>query len=81
MLHFFNILELSIQHQKDEVQKLDEKVKCLVCKTNEREIVFLPCGHLAYCTSCDSGNESTICFVCKEHIQARIQVKMTKFPD
>lgn len=77
---YFYFSELSIEEQRQEVYKLEEKVKCLVCKTNERAIAFLPCGHIVHCTFCDSQNELTICFVCNEHILARVHVKMSKFP-
>ncbi|KAI0243054.1 Baculoviral IAP repeat-containing protein 7-B [Lamellibrachia satsuma] len=36
---------------------------CLVCKTAEKNIVFLPCGHLACCTNC--AKSCTICPICR----------------
>jgi CRISPR/Cas system-associated endoribonuclease Cas2 len=54
------------------VEALEESKKdtqiCLTCETNERDTVFLPCGHICSCYEC--GLENTKCPLCKKKIKS-----------
>lgn len=46
---------------------------CVVCYQNLRDIVSVPCQHLASCVDClsnqDTGNMYNKCCICKQHVQ------------
>ena len=43
-------------------EKLDE---CVVCKENERGVVFVECGHCVLCEGCAEANPSKVCPRCE----------------
>jgi len=53
-----------------EVQTLRDQQTCIVCMDQPRGTVFVPCGHLAVCTSCAASHctVGTPCPVCKTDI-------------
>jgi len=51
--------------------KLLEEEKCKTCKIEEKEVLFLPCGHLVCCSTCSKNIER--CVICLSSINARIQ--------
>lgn len=77
----FIISALNKEQQKNEVENLRKRVTCVICDTNRREIVFIPCGHLALCCSCDKENKSAICVICKKLVTDRKRVRMTRLPE
>jgi hypothetical protein len=61
--------ELKIEDTKGEIIDMT----CIVCLTNKRSVLFLPCAHLACCNTCNSQIEST-CPVCRGDISEYKQV-------
>ncbi|XP_064461614.1 baculoviral IAP repeat-containing protein 3-like isoform X2 [Ornithodoros turicata] len=57
-----------------EVPKADtgDLSKCIICKTGDRHIIFLPCSHLVSCTGCAAS--STVCPSCKRKIATTREV-------
>lgn len=51
--------------------------QCSICRNNEVRILFLPCSHLAACTSCGMNPTMTTCHICREPILQRIPVYMS----
>ncbi len=45
---------------------------CVICMENEKNIVFLPCGHIASCFSCASSLHS--CPLCRVKISQQHKV-------
>ncbi|XP_017299324.1 mitochondrial E3 ubiquitin protein ligase 1-like [Diaphorina citri] len=48
-----------------------EELRCVICQTNEREIVLMPCGHFCICEDCNE-NLQTLCPICRTPIVERI---------
>ena len=53
----------------DENEGLDE---CMVCSDMKRDMLFVPCGHVATCSLCSPRVKK--CLMCKETVQARTKV-------
>lgn len=45
---------------------LDE---CMVCSDQNREVLFLPCGHVTVCLQCSARIKK--CLLCKEFVDDR----------
>ena len=48
--------------------------RCALCKTNPRTITYLPCGHLAVCTTCDEQHKCVVCPICQKQITGRNRI-------
>ncbi|XP_064461956.1 baculoviral IAP repeat-containing protein 3-like [Ornithodoros turicata] len=57
-----------------EVPKADtgDLSKCIICKTGDRHMIFLPCSHLVSCTGC--ATSSTVCPLCERKIATTREV-------
>ncbi|XP_023014313.2 mitochondrial E3 ubiquitin protein ligase 1 [Leptinotarsa decemlineata] len=51
-------------------EDLSENQICVVCKTNPKEIILLPCGHVCLCEDC-SVDISDQCPVCRANIETK----------
>ncbi|KAL0106086.1 hypothetical protein PUN28_016072 [Cardiocondyla obscurior] len=62
-------LETSRQERRQRVRDRDlrDDQICVVCKTNAREIILLPCGHVCICEDC-SSSISDNCPICRTQI-------------
>uniref|UniRef100_F6ZM33 RING-type domain-containing protein n=1 Tax=Ciona intestinalis TaxID=7719 RepID=F6ZM33_CIOIN len=58
-------------HLSNESVKLEQSRMCKVCHRNQANMVLLPCGHVACCTTC--GNDVTNCPVCLADITDRVR--------
>ena len=47
-----------------------EESACAICLTNEKEVVFAPCGHFFCCSPCASAVRA--CPICRAPIAARL---------
>lgn len=50
--------------------EIPENQRCVVCQTNPREIIVLPCGHVCMCEDCNDSITNE-CPVCRTHILQR----------
>lgn len=48
-----------------------EELRCVICQTNGREIVLMPCGHFCVCEDCNE-NVERLCPICRTPIVERI---------
>nr|XP_009861875.1 baculoviral IAP repeat-containing protein 7-B isoform X1 [Ciona intestinalis] len=55
----------------EELRQLEQSRMCKVCHRNQANMVLLPCGHVACCTTC--GNDVTNCPVCLADITDRVR--------
>ena len=53
-------------------ETLDQRLLCIICLSNERSCLFLPCKHLVTCTQC--AQAFNLCPVCKANITAFLRV-------
>lgn len=51
------------------------RIRCKICLTNEANTLFLPCRHLAACTSCNKSVGGR-CIICRETIIKRVNIFM-----
>ena len=55
----------------DHVKRLQEnKTLCAICFENEKETLFLPCGHFSCCSDCaiKVTKETNCCPICRKAI-------------
>ncbi|XP_065583467.1 putative inhibitor of apoptosis isoform X2 [Artemia franciscana] len=57
-------MDVDIQDKFEEA--IEERYKCKVCLDKRIEVIFLPCGHLASCSSCTSALAN--CPLCRQVI-------------
>ncbi|XP_076825173.1 putative inhibitor of apoptosis [Clavelina lepadiformis] len=62
--------DVSMPAKREQLRRLEREEICINCKTRERSLVFVPCGHIACCNEC--GDAMTECFVCRGNIEGRI---------
>ena len=43
----------------------DKSEPCCICMENEKELVFIPCGHFCCCQKCFNKLKSRICPMCR----------------
>lgn len=62
-------LETSRQERRQRVRDRDlrEDQICVICNTNAREIILLPCGHVCICEDC-SASINNNCPICRTEI-------------
>ncbi|XP_049776401.1 mitochondrial E3 ubiquitin protein ligase 1-like [Schistocerca cancellata] len=53
-----------------------EGQECIVCRTNPREIILLPCGHVCLCETCGQNIHNT-CPVCRNHFERKAPVYLS----
>lgn len=62
-------LEASRKERRQRVRDRDLRADqiCIICNTNAREIILLPCGHVCICEDC-SSNINNNCPICRTQI-------------
>lgn len=68
----FHLTELHDEDEDDE--EPTETFTCTVCCTNRRNVVFLPCRHLAVCHSCSGESCMTSCVICRAPVVTKLQI-------
>ena len=54
------------------VMDLNQEDKCMKCKSNEKNAVGMPCGHMIYCWSC--LQDTPFCWLCSQRLTEKICV-------
>mmetsp|Transcript_129718 Transcript_129718/g.225367 ORF Transcript_129718/g.225367 Transcript_129718/m.225367 type:complete len:414 (-) Transcript_129718:55-1296(-) len=54
--------------------ELENRTKCCICKTQDREVVLQPCMHLVLCRGC--ALRVTTCPLCRRHIETHASVRV-----
>lgn len=61
-----------IERRKQELMTKDSDQKhCIVCTENDKDMVFIPCGHLCCCSECAQPIE--LCPICRKTIQQKVK--------
>jgi hypothetical protein len=55
--------------------------RCLVCMDKKRDVVFVPCGHIAVCGECSQRARVKKCLICREYVDERRKVKSKRLID
>lgn len=58
-----------------EEEEEEEEAPCIVCFTDERDVIFLPCRHRAVCSDCFSHMDT--CPVCRSSVREVVKVVAT----
>ena len=61
----------SVSTPQEEIRKLEEERLCKICRQEDVQVVFLPCGHLASCVKCSAS--ASQCPLCKILITERVR--------
>lgn len=56
---------------KEENERLKSERLCVVCLSKDKNILFLPCAHLAACLDCSFNMQN--CPLCRSTIQATVR--------
>ncbi len=56
---------------EEENQRLKNERLCVICITQDKNVLFLPCAHLTSCLECSESLPH--CPLCRSEIQARIR--------
>ena len=47
------LIDMNLRNEKERfVNEMQEREMCIICCSEKKNIVFLPCGHFAYCNIC-----------------------------
>nr|CCA25731.1 conserved hypothetical protein [Albugo laibachii Nc14] len=66
---------LVMQRQLDQQVQVQEEIKaCVICLTNEKSILCLPCRHLCLCERCSCREEVTKCPMCRLEIEEKLLI-------
>jgi len=65
-----NQLEEIIENTHKQIEHEREIYLCKICFDNPREILYLPCLHLAVCKSCDNNLDE--CPICRQPIDSQL---------
>jgi len=63
-----NAVAITVQPEQ---QYLPEYRQCVICLSQERNLVFSPCHHLCTCADCGSNQTLSSCPICRATIQSR----------
>ena len=56
---------------KEENERLKNERLCVICLTKDKNVLFLPCAHLAACLECSLSLKT--CPICRSKIQASVR--------
>jgi hypothetical protein len=74
-IFFFSLSEALQEKLLLQKAKADEvNNSCVICLENQRNAVFLPCGHLCVCISCTTSISLTECPLCRKRVDRFHQV-------
>lgn len=52
----------------------NDEMMCIICFTNKRNIVLLPCGHIITCAMCTSRIKSFRCPICRKFVTRKNKI-------
>lgn len=64
--------KIDIEDIKNENEKLKNLSICIICKTESRQLLFLPCRHVICCKIC--GDNTLFCYICNEMILGVVDI-------
>ena len=72
---FSNQMQNLIRGDGMAINQSDDKCldECMVCSDQNRDVLFLPCGHITVCHQCSARVKK--CLLCKEFVDDRKKVQ------
>ncbi|AIU41298.1 iap-2 [Sucra jujuba nucleopolyhedrovirus] len=67
-----NVVESEKRSINEDVKNTNDNKICQICLDNDRQICFLPCGHVSTCEIC--AKKCKKCCICRETIKNKIKV-------
>lgn len=58
------------RRSKQRIETLTDDQRCVVCVTNPKEVIVLPCGHVCLCEDC-AVQINSVCPVCRTDIRTK----------
>jgi len=72
-----NIKDFQLINEQKEENKKEKKHLCIICLTNNQEIILSPCGHKCICENCyyklKNKNKISECPVCRHPIESIVR--------
>ncbi|KAK7488993.1 hypothetical protein BaRGS_00019797 [Batillaria attramentaria] len=65
-------LDKRAEELENTIEEAKEERICKICRENEANILFLPCGHLVSCAHCAPALRT--CAICRERVKGRVRV-------
>ena len=55
----------------------DQEEECLVCLSEKKDTLIMPCGHFCICSECGQGliKAKQSCPICRQHIGSLIPIR------
>jgi hypothetical protein len=70
-----NIANINYKKHENDYKEENERLKnerlCVICLTKDKNVLFLPCAHLAACLECSMSLKT--CPICRSKIQATVR--------
>ena len=52
----------------------DTHLRCVICLTNQRNILFNPCRHVCCCSDCGLSSSIQTCPMCRQSLEERVVI-------
>lgn len=53
---------------------IPEQYKCIACYNEIKAVIYLPCFHIVYCSTCDKKDNSNLCPICRNQIIKKVNI-------
>ncbi len=67
-------LEAALKQQQQQQQRDGDEAACVVCMSNVKDHVAVPCGHMAMCGECCERLGTNKCPICRVEVQLFVKV-------
>jgi hypothetical protein len=73
------VLNLNLEKIEDKnilkvIKELEIKITCVVCQSNMRNVMFVPCNHLATCITCSKSPLLKTCPLCRSNFTNKSRI-------
>ena len=65
---------MQLEKCKKENTLLKNRTQCIICKSNDRNILFTPCNHCVCCSECSNSLYTNICPTCRGDINEKLVI-------
>ena len=68
----FYIRQVSAPVESSQVD--DTQLRCVICLTRQRNMLYMPCRHICCCSDCDTHHTIHVCPICRIPISERLAI-------
>ena len=65
---------MQLEKCKKDNTLLKNRTQCIICKSNDRNILFTPCYHCVCCSECSSSLYTNVCPTCRGDINEKLVI-------